>query len=172
MIVTQDATRAERLRRLRTHGGAKQYHHEEIGTNSRLDTLQAAVLLAKVPHLAAWSAGRRARAARYDEAFAGLDGIRSPFVDPANEHIYHQYTLRAQRRDALKAHLSQRGVGCAVYYPVPLHLQPCFRDLSYRQGQLPQAECAAREVLSLPVYPELTDALQDEVVDAVRSFYR
>jgi len=100
LIVTQDATLAERLRRLRTHGGAKQYHHDEIGTNSRLDTLQAAVLLAKLPHLAAWSEGRRQRAARYDEALAGVDGLRTPVVDPDNEHIYHQYTIRAQRRDA------------------------------------------------------------------------
>ncbi len=172
MIVTQDAARAERLRRLRTHGGAKQYHHDEIGTNSRLDTLQAAVLLAKLPHLAAWSEGRRRRAARYDDAFAGSDGIRPPLVDPSNEHIYHQYTVRAQRRDALKAHLGKLGIGCAVYYPIPLHLQPCFQSLGYRQGQLPHAECAAREVLSLPVYPELTDGLQDQVVDAVRSFYQ
>lgn len=171
MIVTQDAARAERLRKLRTHGGAKQYHHEEVGTNSRLDTLQAAVLLAKLPHLAAWSEGRRRRAARYDEALAGVDGVRAPMVDPENEPIYHQYTVRAQRRDALKAHLAKLGIGCAVYYPTPLHLQPCFHDLGYRQGQFPQAECAAREVLSLPVYPELSDPLQDQVVDAVRSFY-
>jgi len=171
MIVTQDAARAERLRRLRTHGGAKQYQHEEIGTNSRLDTLQAAVLLAKLPHLAAWSEGRRRRAARYDDAFAGIDGVRTPLVDPDNEHIYHQYTVRVQRRDALKAHLGKLGVGCAVYYPTPLHLQPCFSQLGHHQGQFPQAERAAREVLSLPVYPELSDALQDQVVDAVRSFY-
>jgi len=171
MIVTQDAARAERLRKLRTHGGAKQYHHEEVGTNSRLDTLQAAVLLAKLPHLAAWSEGRRRRAARYHEALAGLDGVRPPVVDPGNEHIYHQYTIRAQRRDALQGHLGKLGIGCAVYYPTPLHLQPCFRRLGYRQGQFPQAECAAREVLSLPVYPELSDALQDQVVDAVRGFY-
>lgn len=172
MIVTRDATLAERLRRLRTHGGAKQYHHDEIGTNSRLDTLQAAVLLAKLPHLAGWSAARRERAARYDAAFAGLAGVRTPVVAPENEHIYHQYTLRVERRDALKAHLGKLGIGCAVYYPIPLHLQPCFAALGYRQGQLPEAEGAAREVLSLPVYPELTDALQDQVVEAVGSFYR
>ena len=171
LIVTQDATLAERLRRLRTYGGAKQYHHDEIGTNSRLDTLQAAVLLAKLPHLAAWSEGRRQRAARYDEALAGVDGLRTPVVDPDNEHIYHQYTIRAQRRDALKAHLGTLSIGCAVYYPVPLHLQPCFSHLGYRPGRFPQAECAAGEVLSLPVYPELADGLQDQVVDAVGSFY-
>ncbi len=172
MIVTQDAALAERLRRLRTHGGAKQYHHEEIGTNSRLDTVQAAVLLAKLPHLADWSARRRERAARYDAALVGLDGMRTPTVDPHNEHIFHQYTLRAQRRDALKGHLGKLGIGCAVYYPIPLHLQPCFQALEYRQGQFPEAECAAREVLSLPVYPELTDGLQDQVIDAVRGFYQ
>jgi dTDP-4-amino-4,6-dideoxygalactose transaminase len=171
MIVTPDAALAERLRKLRTHGGAKQYHHDEIGTNSRLDTLQAAVLLAKLPHLASWSEGRRRRAARYDEALAGVEGVRTPFVDPGNEHIYHQYTVRAQRRDELKAHLGKRSIGCAVYYPIPLHLQPCFDHLGYRQGRFPQAECAAREVLSLPVYPELSDGLQDQVVNAVRSFF-
>jgi dTDP-4-amino-4,6-dideoxygalactose transaminase len=172
MIVTRDAALAERLRRLRTHGGAKQYHHDEIGTNSRLDTLQAAVLLAKLPHLAGWSATRRERAARYDAAFAGLAAVRTPVVDPDNEHIYHQYTLRVERRDALKAHLGKLGIGCAVYYPVPLHLQPCFAALGYRQGQFPEAEGAAGDVLSLPVYPELTDGLQDQVVEAVRGFYR
>lgn len=172
MIVTQDPRLAARLRKLRTHGGAKQYHHEEIGTNSRLDTVQAAVLLAKLPHLAQWSEGRRQRAARYDAAFGGLDGVRTPAVDPENEHIFHQYTLRAQRRDALKAHLGKLGVGCAVYYPTPLHLQPCFQSLGYRQGQFPEAECAAREVLSLPIYPELTDQLQAQVVEGVRSFYQ
>jgi dTDP-4-amino-4,6-dideoxygalactose transaminase len=172
MIVTRDAALAERLRRLRTHGGAKQYHHDEIGTNSRLDTLQAAVLLAKLPHLARWSAARRERAARYDAALAGLGGVRTPVVAPENEHIYHQYTLRVERRDALKAHLGKLGIGCAVYYPVPLHLQPCFAALGYRQGSFPEAEAAAQDVLSLPVYPELTDSLQNEVVEAVRGFYR
>jgi len=124
MIVTQDDRWAERLRKLRTHGGAKQYHHEEVGTNSRLDTLQAAVLLAKLPHLPAWSAARRRHAAYYDQALGGLEGVRTPAVDPANEPIFHQYTIRAERRDALKEHLGRLGIGCAVYYPVPLHLQP------------------------------------------------
>lgn len=172
MIVTTDGALAERLRRLRLHGGAKQYHHDEVGTNSRLDTLQAAVLLAKLPHLAAWSAARRERAARYDAAFSGLAGVRTPVVAAGNEHIYHQYTVRAERRDALKAHLAKLGIGCAVYYPTPLHVQPCFASLGYRQGQFPEAERAAHEVLSLPVYPELTDQLQDQVIEAVRGFYR
>ena len=172
MIVTQDEPLAERLRTLRTHGGAKQYHHEEVGTNSRLDTLQAAVLLAKLPHLGAWSAARRERAARYTEAFGGLDGVTAPWVDPANEHIFHQYTVRTPRRDALRQHLTERGIGCAVYYPTPLHLQPCFRDLGYARGTLPQSERAAMEVLSLPVYPELPPDGQDQVIAAVREFCR
>ncbi len=170
MIVTGDAALAERLKRLRTHGGAKQYHHDEVGTNSRLDTLQAAVLLAKLPRLAAWSAARREHAGRYDAALADVPGLGTPVVDPPNEHIFHQYTVRAERRDALRQHLSGRGIGCAVYYPTPLHLQPCFAALGYRAGQLPQSECAAREVLSLPIYPELSAAQQDEVIAAVRSF--
>jgi dTDP-4-amino-4,6-dideoxygalactose transaminase len=107
---------------------------------------------------------------RYDAALAGLPGVRTPFVDPVNEHIFHQYTVRVERRDALRQHLSGRGVGCAVYYPTPLHLQPCFSALGYRPGRLPRAECAAREVLSLPVYPELAATQQDEVIAALRSF--
>ena len=170
MIVTRDAALAERLRRLRTHGGAKQYHHDEVGTNSRLDTLQAAVLLAKLPRLAGWSAARREHATRYDTALADVPGLRTPVVDPLNEHIFHQYTVRVERRDAVRQHLSSRGIGCAVYYPTPLHLQPCFAALGYKQGQLPHSECAAREVLSLPIYPELTAGQQDEVVAALRSF--
>ena len=171
MITTQDDALAERLKRLRLHGGAKQYHHDEVGLNSRLDTLQAAILLAKLPCLAGWSAGRRARAARYDEAFAGFAAVRTPVVDPANEHIFHQYTLRVERRDELRARLQERGIGSMVYYPVALHLQPCFEDLGYRMGSLPITERAMQEVISLPIYPELTDEQQDEVIGAVREFY-
>lgn len=171
MMTTQDDALAERLKRLRLHGGAKQYHHEEVGLNSRLDTLQAAILLAKLPHLAGWSAGRRARAARYDEAFAGFAPVRTPVTDPANEHIFHQYTLRVERRDELRTVLQGRGIGCMVYYPIALHLQPCFADLGLRMGSLPVTEQAMREVISLPIYPELTDAQQDEVIGAVREFY-
>ncbi len=172
MIVANDAVLAERLRRLRLHGGAKQYHHDEIGTNSRLDTLQALVLLRKLPHLADWSARRRAHAAYYTAALGDLPAVRPPVIDPANEHIFHQYTLRVERRDELSAHLKANGIGHAVYYPVPLHLQPCFADLGYRPGALPETERAAREVVSLPVYPELTTPQLDRVVDAIRAFYR
>ncbi len=172
MMVTQDDRLAERLRKLRLHGGAKQYHHEEVGTNSRLDTLQAAVLLAKLPHLASWSEARRLRAARYTEAFRALPGVCPPAVDPANEHIFHQYTIRAERRDELMAHLKASGIGCAVYYPRALHLQPCFAPLGYRPGSLPATEAAMASVLSLPIYPELSQEQQDAVIAAVRSFYR
>jgi dTDP-4-amino-4,6-dideoxygalactose transaminase len=172
MIVTQDEALAERLRRLRTHGGAKQYHHDEVGTNSRLDTVQAAVLLVKLQHLNAWNAARRIHAERYNAALAGIDGVTPPVTDPANEHTYHQYTIRADRRDALRDHLTARGIGSAVYYPRCLHLQPCFAALGYKQGQLPEAERASEEVLSLPVYPELTGSLEDAVIEAVTEFYR
>ena len=172
MMVTSDDQIAGRLRTLRLHGGAKQYHHDEIGTNSRLDTLQAAVLLAKLRHLASWSARRREHAAVYTAALADLPQVTPPAVAPTNEHIFHQYTLRVERRDALQAHLKSAGVGSAVYYPVPLHLQECFRGLGYKAGQLPESERAAREVISLPVYPELRRDQLEYVIDAVRRFYR
>lgn len=171
MMVTQDDKLAERLRKLRVHGGAKQYHHEEVGFNSRLDTLQAAVLHAKLPRLDGWSAARRRNAAFYDEAFAGVAEVTTPFVDPRNESIYNQYTIRVQRRDELKAHLTSLGIGSAIYYPLPLHLQPCFAYLGYQQGSCPESERAAAEVLSLPVFPELTESQRDDVVVAVRSFF-
>lgn len=172
MMVTSDAAAANRLKRLRLHGGAKQYHHDEVGTNSRLDTLQAAILLAKLPHLGAWSTKRREHASYYTKAFADVPEVKPPDIDPANEHIFHQYTIRAERRDGLQAHLKQEGIGHAVYYPIPLHRQPCFAHLGLQDGSLPVAEQAATEVLSLPIYPELTRAQLDRVVDAVRGFYR
>ncbi|HTR22244.1 MAG TPA: DegT/DnrJ/EryC1/StrS family aminotransferase [Gemmatimonadales bacterium] len=172
MMVTSDDQTAERLRRLRLHGGAKQYHHDEVGTNSRLDTLQATVLLAKLPHLAAWSAKRREHAAYYTKALAGLAAVRTPPVEAGNEHIFHQYTLRVERRDELQAHLKAKQIGCAVYYPIPLHLQHCFAHLGYKAGRLPVSEQAAHEVLSLPVYPELTADQLDYVCETIRGFYR
>jgi dTDP-4-amino-4,6-dideoxygalactose transaminase len=172
MIVTQEDGLAARLKRLRLHGGAKQYHHDEVGTNSRLDTVQAAVLLAKLPFLARWSAARRDWAARYTEAFAGHADVTPPVIDPNNEPIFHQYTIRVPRRDDLLAHLKANGVGSAVYYPVGLHLQPCFASLGYRPGSLPRTEAAMKEVLSLPVYPELTDTQIDRVISVVRAFYQ
>ncbi len=171
MMVTQDEAIFNRLMRLRTHGSVKTYFHEEVGFNSRLDALQAVVLKAKLPYLAGWSAKRRENAAYYDAAFADLAEITTPFIDPANESIFNQYTIRVETRDDLKAHLASRGIGHSVYYPLPLHLQPCFSYLGYREGSCPVSEQASHEVLSLPVFPELTRAQLDEVVAAVRSFY-
>ncbi len=171
MIVTQDETLSTRMMKLRMHGSLKTYYHEMVGYNSRLDALQAAVLMAKLPHLEAWSAARRANAAFYDQAFADVAELVTPYVDPANTSIYNQYTIRAQNRDGLQAHLKERGIGCSIYYPLPLHLQPCFAYLGYREGQFPESERASLEVLSVPVFPELTSAQRDIVVDGVRSFY-
>ncbi len=170
MIVTDDGARADRLRKLRTHGGAKQYHHDEIGTNSRLDTLQAAVLLAKLRFLDRWNAARRERAARYEAGLARTEDIVTPLTAGDNEHIFHQYTIRAKRRDDLKAFLVKQQIGCAVYYPVPLHRQPCFADLGYRAGSLPESERASSEVLSLPIYPELSEDQQARVIAAIQEF--
>lgn len=171
MLVTQDDQLAARLKRLRTHGSVKTYFHEEVGYNSRLDALQAAVLAAKLPHLESWSAARRRNAAIYNEAFADLDGVRTPVVDIKNESIYNQYTLRAHRREELQAFLKDRGIGSAVYYPLPLHLQPCFAYLGYREGDFPESERASKEAISIPVFPELTDSQRDEVIVTVRAFY-
>ncbi|MBA3497719.1 MAG: DegT/DnrJ/EryC1/StrS family aminotransferase [Gemmatimonadales bacterium] len=171
MMVTQDDALADRLRRLRLHGGSKQYFHDEVGFNSRLDTLHAAVLLAKLPHLADWSAARARHAARYTEAFAGHPAVCPPRTDPANEHIFNQYTLRVPRRNELQAHLKARQIGTAVYYPLPLHLQPCFAHLGYAKGSLPVSETASEQVISLPVFPELTEAQQHTVIDAVLEFF-
>jgi dTDP-4-amino-4,6-dideoxygalactose transaminase len=171
MTVTRDDTLAMRLRRLRVHGGEKTYFHEEVGYNSRLDSLQAAVLGAKLGHLEKWSAARRKNAEYYNRAFADLADVRTPTVDAANESIYNQYTLRVTNRDGLQAHLKSAGIGNAVYYPLPLHLQPCFAYLGYKKGAFPESEKASNEVLSLPVYPELTQSQLDEVIGAVRGFY-
>jgi dTDP-4-amino-4,6-dideoxygalactose transaminase len=171
MMVTQSDDLATRLRRLRTHGGLKTYYHEEVGYNSRLDALQAAVLSAKLPMLSSWSAARRKNAAYYNAAFADVEGVRTPTIDPANESIYNQYTLRAARREDLQAHLKAQGIGSAIYYPLSLHLQPCFEYLGYKRGAYPESEKATREVISLPVYPELQQSQLDEVIEAVRGFY-
>ncbi|HEX8393473.1 MAG TPA: DegT/DnrJ/EryC1/StrS family aminotransferase [Longimicrobium sp.] len=173
MTVTNDAETAERLRKLRVHGGRQMYHHEEVGYNSRIDSMQAAVLSAKLPHLRGWSDGRRRNAAFYDQALAGIDAIQTPVVSADNESIYNQYTLRVReaRRDDLAAHLREAGIGSGVYYPVPLHLQECFEYLGYKEGQFPESELACREVLSLPVFPELSEAQTAYVAETIRAFF-
>lgn len=171
LITTADQQLADKLRKLRLHGGRQMYHHEYVGTNSRLDALQAAVLSTKLPHLQEWTEARRRNAAAYDAAFAGLTQVATPVVTSGNQHVYNQYTLRVERRDALAAHLNSKGVGTGIYYPVPLHLQECFLTLGQKAGSLPFAEQACREVLSLPVYPELSAAQQEYVIETVRDFY-
>ena len=171
MMITQDEALAGRLRRLRLHGGSREYFHDEVGFNSRLDTLQAAVLLAKLAHLAEWSAARARHAARYTKAFTGHPDVCPPRTDPANEHIFNQYTLRVPRRDELQAHLKAKHIGNSIYYPLSLHLQPCFAHLGYAKGSLPASETASAQVISLPVFPELTEAQQQAVIDAVLGFY-
>ncbi len=174
MLAIGDDALAERLRRLRVHGGLKMYHHEEVGTNSRLDALQAAVLHAKLPHLDDWCARRVANARWYDRRLLPLQerGLLSlPAVRADMRPVYNQYTLRARRRDGLREALRSRGIGCAVYYPVPLHLQPCFAPLGYAAGSLPVSEALAGEVISIPVFPELTDAERDEVASAIEEYY-
>lgn len=170
MMLTQDEALFSRLMRLRTHGGIRTYIHDEVGFNSRLDALQAAVLRVKLGHLSAWSAARRANAEYYSRALADLPEVITPYVDPASEHIFNQYTIRVPRRDQLQEYLRARGIGNSVYYPLPLHLQPCFEYLGYKKGAFPESERAAQEVVSLPIYPELTAAQRDEVIHAIREF--
>lgn len=174
LITTDDDRLAAHMRRLREHGqerGADSYRHAEVGINSRLDAIQAAVLETKLPHLSGWTESRRANAAGYDERLAGVPGVQTPTARPDRFHVYHQYTIRAEQRDGLRAHLEERAIGSGIYYPVPLHLQPCFADLGYGRGEFPEAEAAAGEVLSLPVFPGLRPAERERVVSAIREYY-
>ncbi|MCX6640509.1 MAG: DegT/DnrJ/EryC1/StrS family aminotransferase [bacterium] len=170
MIVTDDDELNAHLRSLRDHGAKKRYFHDEVGVNSRLGALQAAVLLAKLPHLEAWNLKRREIADRYRNRLAGLP-ITLPVELPGNYHIYHQFVLRSNRRDELKAYLTQEGIFTEIYYPVPLHLQDCFAFLGYQTGDFPQAERAAKEVLALPIFPELGEERFEYVCEKVRGFF-
>jgi UDP-N-acetyl-3-dehydro-alpha-D-glucosamine 3-aminotranferase len=167
LATTQDQPLGERLMRLRVYGGRQRYLHDELGFNSRLDEIQAAVLRVKLTYLGAWTARRQAIAARYRAGLADL-GLTLPLERPDSTHVYHQFAVRVPDRDAVQRRMAERGVQTAVYYPFPLHLQPLYRELGYRTGDFPEAERAAKEVLCLPIYPELTDAQVDEVVDACR----
>jgi dTDP-4-amino-4,6-dideoxygalactose transaminase len=174
MLTTNDDAFADRLRRLRAHGGANEYEHSEVGVNSRLDELQAAVLVVKFPHLDQWSNERAKRAAFYTTLFAETEigfEVKPPFVRPEGRHIFHQYVIRVPKhRDRLAEHLKEKGVGTKVYYPIPLHLQQCFAYLGCRQGDFPESENAALETLALPIYPELTGEQQRYVVESIKSF--
>jgi dTDP-4-amino-4,6-dideoxygalactose transaminase len=172
MTVTSHPGIADRLRRLRMHGMEPKYYHSEVGGNFRLDALQAAVLRVKLKYLDTWSTARRRNAARYRALFAEA-GAGPEVVMPSDEpgHIYNQFVVRVPRRDQLQGKLREEGIGTEVYYPVPLHLQACFAELGYRPGDMPHAEAAAREVLALPVYPELSDDQLVRVVEAIRDFF-
>ena len=175
LVTTRDATAARKLRAIRQHGGKEKYHHETVGGNFRLDALQAAVLRVKLPHLEAWTAARQRNADRYEALFSqsGLAStVRVPQRAPGRTHIYNQFVLRVPERDQLRAYLQTQGIGTEIYYPEPLHLQPCFRGLGYAAGSFPVAEAAAREVLALPIYPELSEAQQAWVVEAIQLFFQ
>jgi dTDP-4-amino-4,6-dideoxygalactose transaminase len=173
LVVTDDDELAERARMLRVHGSKPKYFHHIVGTNSRLDALQAAILRAKLPHLDEWTAARQRIAARYDELLADLEDLELPRRAPDRTHIFHQYTIRVpnDKRDSLKRYLEEKGIGTHVYYPLPLHLQPCFRELGYREGDLPESERASREVLSLPMFPELHGEEVEYVAEQMRVWY-
>lgn len=174
MLTTNDDDVAARLRRLRAHGGANEYEHDEVGINSRLDELQAAVLRIKFPSLDRWSNERAQKAAVYTKLLNEAElsfSLAPPHVREDGRHIFHQYVIRVPgNRDALTEHLKSRGVGTKVYYPIPLHLQTCFNYLGYKEGQFPESESAAKETLALPVYPELSEEQQVYVVESIKSF--
>lgn len=169
LVTTQDSTLAAMLRKMRTHGGERRYYHQHIGGNFRIDELQSAVLRIKLPHLDAWTRGRQTNADRYRALFAEhrLDEVRLPVAREDRTHIYNQFVIRVPKRDDVKAHLQAQGIGCEVYYPVPFHLQECFQNLGYRPGAFPEAEAAANDSLALPIYGELTEGQQAEVVAAL-----
>lgn len=171
-VLTGDGEIAARLRRLRNLGSEQKYHHPEIGFNSRLDTLQAVVLSAKLRRLDGWNAARRRAAACYDELLGGLAEVELPRTLAGNEHVWHLYVVRVQRRDEVLARLQAAGIGAAVHYPTPLHLHRALRGLGYRQGDFPEAERAAGEVLSLPMHPHLTAAQQERVAHELRRALR
>ncbi len=172
MITTNEDAIADRLKLLRAHGqGSTQYLHEIVGTNSRLDELQAAVLRVKLKHLGEWNRKRNENARYYISRLQGLP-VELPALEPGNAHIYHQFVIKSPSRDRLQSFLSDQGIGTAVYYPVPLPLQPCFSSAGYKQGEFPDAEQCAKTSLALPVHPELTEQQLDYVASQINSFHR
>lgn len=172
MVITNDEGLAEKLRILRVHGSKPKYYHRVVGGNFRLDALQAAILRVKLKYLPQWTAARRANAERYRSLFQRMglsERVELPKDVPG--HIYNQFVIRVEDRDRLRDHLQQNGVGTEIYYPLPLHLQECFKDLGYREGDFPHAEAAAGSSLALPIYPELTEEQQVTVVGRIKAFY-
>ncbi len=170
-VVTNDSELADKIRMLRVHGSRKKYYHETVGYNSRLDTLQAAILDAKLKYLDSWTEKRRKNAQFYNQAFSGLP-VQLPQEEKDKYHIFHQYTLSAPKRDQFKEYLKQKEIGCDTYYPLPLHQQECYYDLAQRNGSLPIAEKKALEVVSLPIFPELSQPELDYIAESVTCFYR
>ena len=176
MVVTDNPALSEKVRLLRAHGSQPKYFHKWIGINSRLDTVQAAILLVKFKYLEKWTGERQRKAERYRllfrELLSSVEGIRLPTVQYQNRHIFHQYVIRVRERDRLRKFLAEEGIGTDIYYPLPLHLQECYAPLGYRRGDLPHSEKASEEVLALPIYPELAEDQQIAVVDRIKAFYR
>ena len=176
MVVTDHLPLAEKMRLLRVHGSQPKYFHKAIGINSRLDTIQAAILLVKFKYLEKWTGERQKKAGRYRGLFEDLlpsvKGFELPAVQYQNRHIFHQYVIRVPERDRLRRFLAAEGIGTDIYYPVPLHLQECYSFLNYRRGDLPNSEKASEEVLALPIYPELTEDQQGMVVNRIKAFYK
>jgi len=171
MVVTNDEPLFKRLMMMRNHGSEPKYYHKYVGGNFRLDPIQAAALLVKLPHLDDWSEARRRNAAYYNKRFAGT-AVQTPWISPDCRTIYNQYCIRVTRRDELVAHLKANKIGCEIYYPVPAHLQECFAYLDHKRGDFPESERAAAEILALPIYPELTRHMQDAVVEQVLAFVK
>jgi dTDP-4-amino-4,6-dideoxygalactose transaminase len=179
LVTTRDPEFAEHMRRLRTHGSPQRYLHTEFGWNARMDAIQAAILRVKLPYIEQWNQQRRERAATYDQLLtqtglwsATADSPLRPLqISPHAHHVFHQYVVRAKRRDELRQFLTDRKIGTEIYYPIPLHLQPCFAYLGYREGDLPVSEQASKEVLALPMFPELTEGEQKWVVESMAEFY-
>ncbi|MFM9907102.1 MAG: DegT/DnrJ/EryC1/StrS family aminotransferase [Nitrospiraceae bacterium] len=175
LITTDDKTLADSMAMLRVHGSQVRYLHEAVGINSRLDALQAAVLTIKLKYLDQWTEGRRKNAERYRQLFAKTkhaDRVTLPHTTPGNFHVYNQFTVRVSKRDELRAFLKEKGVGTEVYYPLPMHLQNCYRELGHQKGSFPLSEQAAQEVMSIPIYAELTEAQQVYVVEMIGEFYK
>jgi dTDP-4-amino-4,6-dideoxygalactose transaminase len=170
MVVTNDKAIYDKLMIMRNHGSKPKYYHSFVGGNFRLDPVQAAVLLVKLPHLDSWSQSRRDNAKYYNNAFADSE-VKTPVINKDCTSIYNQYVIRVLNRDALMAHLKENNIGCEVYYPVPMHLQVCFKYLNYKQGDFPFAEAAALEVVAIPIYPELTTEMMASVVNTIKKYY-
>jgi dTDP-4-amino-4,6-dideoxygalactose transaminase len=185
LMTTRDPDIAAHMRRLRNHGSRQRYVHEEFGWNSRLDEIQAAILRVKLPHVTGWNEQRRERATTYGRLIraAGLAGDKDhmqptettpvvlPQSSPGAHHVFHQYVIRAERREALRQHLAKHNIATEIYYPIPLHLQPCLAYLGYREGDLPESERASHQVLALPMFPELSEEEQRRVVASIAEFY-